>query len=118
MINPAGFAFERYDAIGKYRTTDNGVPVNAADTYVLGGEPRSYADAIEFSQLLAESSEAHACYARRWVEFAQGREVGAKDRELISELGEASHGGASTKELILQIVSSASFLARVPAEAQ
>ncbi|WP_437662615.1 DUF1592 domain-containing protein [Sorangium sp. So ce1182] len=118
MINPAGFAFEHYDAIGKYRTTDNGVPVNAADTYYLGGEPRSYADAIEFSRVLAESNEAHACYARRWVEFAQGREVGAKDRELINELGEASHGGASTKELILQIVSSASFLARVPAEAQ
>ncbi|HTN92205.1 MAG TPA: DUF1592 domain-containing protein [Sorangium sp.] len=118
MINPAGFAFEHYDAIGKYRTTDNGVPVNAADTYYLGGEPRSYADAIEFSRVLAESSEAHACYARRWVEFAQGREVGAKDRQLIDELGEASHGGASTKELILQIVSSASFLARVPAEAQ
>ncbi|WP_437617852.1 DUF1592 domain-containing protein [Sorangium sp. So ce1151] len=118
MINPAGFAFEHYDAIGKHRTTDNGVPVNAADTYYLGGEPRSYADAIEFSRVLAESNEAHACYARRWVEFAQGREVGAKDRELINELGEASHGGASTKELILQIVSSASFLARVPAEAQ
>ncbi|WP_437302181.1 DUF1592 domain-containing protein [Sorangium sp. So ce388] len=118
MINPAGFAFEHYDAIGKYRTTDNGAPVNSADTYYLGGEPRSYADAIEFSRVLAESSEAHACYARRWVEFAQGREVGAKDRQLIDELGEASHGGASTKELILQIVSSASFLARVPAEAQ
>ncbi|WP_438002954.1 DUF1592 domain-containing protein [Sorangium sp. So ce321] len=118
MINPAGFAFEHYDAIGKYRTTDNGVPVNAADTYYLGGEPRSYADAIEFSRILAESNEAHACYARRWVEFAQGREVGAKDRELIDELGEASYGGASTEELILQIVSSASFLARVPAEAQ
>ncbi|MGK3962016.1 DUF1592 domain-containing protein [Sorangium sp. So ce118] len=118
MINPAGFAFEHYDAIGKYRTTDNGVPVNAADTYYLGGQPRSYADAIEFSRVIAESSEAHACYARRWVEFAQGREVGAKDRELINKLGEASHGGASTKELILQIVSSASFLARVPAEAQ
>ncbi|WP_437821788.1 DUF1592 domain-containing protein [Sorangium sp. So ce1078] len=118
MINPAGFAFEHYDAIGKYRTTDNGVPVNAADIYRLGGEPRSYADAIEFSQVLAESSEAHACYARRWVEFAHGREVGAKDRELINELGEASRGGASTKELILQVVSSTSFLARVPAEAR
>jgi hypothetical protein len=117
-INPAGFAFEHYDAIGKYRTTDNGVPVNAADVYRLGGEPKSFAHAIEFSQLLAESSEAHACYARRWVEFAHGREVGAKDQPLITELGEASRGGASTKEIILQIVSSTPFLARVPAEAQ
>ncbi|WP_438030817.1 DUF1592 domain-containing protein [Sorangium sp. So ce233] len=118
VINPAGFAFEHYDAIGKYRTTDNGMPVNAADAYPLGGEPRTYADAVEFSQLLAESSEAHACYAKHWVEFTHGRDARAKDQALIKELGEASRGGASTRELILRIVSSTPFLARVPAEAQ
>ncbi len=117
MINPAGFAFEHYDAIGKYRATDNGAPVDAADVYYLGGQPRSYADAIAFSQVLAESSEAHACYAKHWVEFAHGRDAVAKDRGLIQALGDASRGGASTQELLLQIVSSTSFLARVPAEA-
>ncbi|WP_437594428.1 DUF1592 domain-containing protein [Sorangium sp. So ce1000] len=117
LINPAGFAFEHYDAIGKYRTTDNGVPVDSADVYTLGGQPRSYADAVEFSQLLAESREAHACYAEHWIEFAHGRGVRAEDRALVEELGEASRGGASTKELILRIVSSTPFLARVPAEA-
>ncbi|WP_437738389.1 DUF1592 domain-containing protein [Sorangium sp. So ce1335] len=118
LINPAGFAFEHYDAIGKYRTTDNGVPVDAADAYPLGGQPRTYADAVEFSRLLAESSEAHACYAKHWVEFAHGRDARAKDQSFIKELGEASLGGASTRELILRIVSSTPFLARVPAEAQ
>ncbi|WP_437901154.1 DUF1592 domain-containing protein [Sorangium sp. So ce124] len=117
LINPAGFAFEHYDAIGKYRTTDNGAPVDSADVYTLGGQPRSYADAVEFSQLLAESSEAHACYAQRWIEFSHGRGVRAEDRALVEELGEASRGGASTKELIVRIVSSTPFLARVPAEA-
>ncbi|WP_438037014.1 DUF1592 domain-containing protein [Sorangium sp. So ce204] len=117
LINPAGFAFEHYDAIGKYRTTDNGAPVNSADAYTLGGQPRSYADAVEFSQLLAESSEAHGCYAERWLEFTHGRGARAEDRALVEELGEASRGGASTKELIVRIVSSTPFLARVPAEA-
>ncbi|WP_437283031.1 DUF1592 domain-containing protein [Sorangium sp. So ce375] len=117
LINPAGFAFERYDAIGKYRTTDNGMPVDSADVYTLGGQPRSFADAVEFSRLLAESSEAHACYAERWIEFAHGRDARAEDEALIAQLGEASRGGASTKELIVRIVSSTSFLARVPAEA-
>ncbi|WP_437292526.1 DUF1592 domain-containing protein [Sorangium sp. So ce426] len=117
LINPVGFAFEHYDAIGKYRTTDNGMPVNSADTYTLGGQPRKYADAIEFSQLLAESREAHACYAERWLEFAHGRDAGVKDKTFVEQLGEASRGGSSTKELLLEIVSSTPFLARVPAEA-
>ncbi|WP_437283512.1 DUF1592 domain-containing protein [Sorangium sp. So ce375] len=118
LINPAGFAFEHYDAIGKYRTTDNGMPVDSADAYTLGGQSRSFADAVEFSRLLAESSEAHACYAERWIEFAHGRGAGVEDKAFIKELGEASRGGASIKELLLRIVSSTPFLARVPAEAQ
>ncbi|WP_437707164.1 DUF1592 domain-containing protein [Sorangium sp. So ce448] len=117
LINPVGFAFEHYDAIGKYRTTDNGMPINSADAYTLGGQSRKYADAIEFSQLLAESSEAHACYAERWLEFAHGRDADAKDRAFVKQLGEASRGGSSTKELLLEIVSSTPFLARVTAEA-
>ena len=32
-INTAGFAFEEYDAIGKYRTTDRGQPVDSSDAY-------------------------------------------------------------------------------------
>lgn len=117
LINPAGFAFEHYDAIGKYRTTDNGFPVNAADTYPFQGGPQSYDGAVEFSELLAESPEAHACYARRWLEFAYGRDAKPEDQALIQALGEASRGGASVKDLILDLVTSRSFLARVPAEA-
>ena len=37
LFNPLGYAFENYDAIGKYRTMDQGKPVNAADSYTLDG---------------------------------------------------------------------------------
>jgi hypothetical protein len=117
LINPAGFAFEHYDAIGRYRTTDNGFPVNAADTYPFQGGPLSYEDAIEFSELIAESPEAHACYAKRWLEFAYGRDAKPEDGGLLRSLGEASRGGASVRDLILDLVTSRSFLARVPTEA-
>lgn len=118
MINPAGFAFERYDAIGKYRTEDNGFPINSADAYVLGGETRTYEDAVQFSQVLAESAEAHACYAKHWIEFAYGRDVKKQDTAMIRRLGEASRGGASTQELILDVLASDAFLTRAPLEAQ
>ena len=38
LFNPLGYAFENYDAIGEYRTTDHGQPVNAADSYTLDGQ--------------------------------------------------------------------------------
>ena len=34
LINPPGFAFEQYDELGRYRTEDGGLPVNAADSII------------------------------------------------------------------------------------
>ena len=36
LLDPLGFAFENYDGIGRYRTTDNGQPVDASGTLHLG----------------------------------------------------------------------------------
>ena len=35
MINPIGFALENYDALGHYRTQDNGFPIDAAVRYTF-----------------------------------------------------------------------------------
>lgn len=117
LINPAGFAFEGYDAIGRYRTMDNGYPVNSADQYTLGGAVVKYNDAVEWSQILAESAEANRCFAKHWLEFALGRDAKAEDDVLIAKLGESSRGGSSVKEILVDIIVSDAFRARRPVEA-
>ncbi|MGZ5968297.1 MAG: DUF1592 domain-containing protein, partial [Polyangiales bacterium] len=42
MINPIGFAYEGFDALGKARTTDHGKPVNSADSYNFEDGVQSY----------------------------------------------------------------------------
>jgi hypothetical protein len=61
LINPAGFAFENYDALGRYRTAEGGQPVDAADSYNFASGAKSFANGVEFSRLLAESTEVHQC---------------------------------------------------------
>jgi len=117
LINPAGFAFESFDAIGKYRSMDNGYPVDTAAQYPLGGAMAQYKDAVEWSQLIAESAEANRCFAKHWVEFALGRDALKEDEQLISKLGDASRGGSSVKELLVEIIVSDTFRARRPLEA-
>jgi hypothetical protein len=117
MINPAGFAFERYDAIGQLRDKDNGFDINSADTYPFKSGAKSYKDAVEFSQILAETAQVHECYAGYWLEFAYGRDVQKADGGLLKDLGEASLGGASVKEIILKLVEGDAFLTRAPVEA-
>jgi hypothetical protein len=117
LINPAGFAFESFDAIGKYRSMDNGYPVDTSAQYPLGGAMVQYKDSVEMSQLLAESAEANRCFAKHWVEFALGRDAQKEDDQLISKLGDASRGGSSVKELLVEIIVSDTFRARRPVEA-
>lgn len=116
LINPAGFAFENYDAIGRYRSEDNGFPVNAADAYPLGGGMATFNDAIEWSQMLAESREANECFAKNWLEFAYGRDAEVEDNALIMKLGEASRTGMSVKDLLLELIASDAFSTRRPVE--
>jgi hypothetical protein len=113
MINPAGFPFEHYDAVGQYRLEDNGYPVNAADVYVLDGEERSYNDAIEFSEVLSQSHQVHACYARHWLEYLYGRSPADTDDALIERIAEASVAGElSVVDLIISMLTSDAFLQR------
>ena len=115
FINPAGFAFENYDAIGKFRTTESGQPVNAADTYNFNSGPKSFKDAVEFSRVLARSPEAHDCYARSWFTYLQGRLTRPEDEPFVKWLADRTlTDGLSMRSLALTVVTDDSFLTRLP----
>lgn len=73
LMDPIGFAFEHYDGIGRYRTMDNGQPVDASGSIKLDGVDQPFADAIELAQLLASSDSVGSCFAKQWFRFALGR---------------------------------------------
>ncbi len=112
LINPAGFAFEHYDAVGHYSDTENGLPVNSADTYSLDGKDVKYTDAVAFDKLLAESDQVHACYAKHWLEYAYGRTEQEADSAAIADLAKESRKGA--RALILALTQTQAFRIRAP----
>ena len=114
IINPLGFAFESFDAVGAYRTTDRGFPVDTAATYHFAdGRAITYANAIELSQKLAASPEVHACYSQQLLEFMLGRELQTLDRVVVRDMAERSlEDKLSIKDLVLDVVSSETFRAR------
>jgi hypothetical protein len=74
LMNPPGWAFERFDAIGAARETDVGLPVDAS-----GRLPQDVADtalAVPFDGLpdlvraFARSPRAAPCHAYYWLTFA------------------------------------------------
>lgn len=112
IINPLGFPFENYDASGAYRTTDNGEPVDASSAPVIDGEQLSVANSVELAEALGQSRQAHECFASHLVEYAFGRGTERLDDGLVTELTDASLGGAPILELMIRIAQSPGFLAR------
>jgi hypothetical protein len=112
LINPAGFAFEHYDALGQYKTEEHGNPINSADTYPLDGKDVSYSDAIVFDDLLGESDQVHTCYAKHWLQYAYGRSDQKADAPALADLAQESRKGA--RALILALTQTQAFRTRTP----
>jgi len=109
-INPLGFPFEVYDAIGRVRTMDNGVPVNPETLATLDGEKVEIKDGVALSELIARSPAAHACYARHWLEYLYGRPATRRDEARLTAIGAASaQGTLSVKGLIMELVQAPEF---------
>jgi len=115
LINPIGFSLEHYDALGQYRTEESGLPVDAADVYTFAsGEQLVFNDALELSEQLAESTEAHACYIQQLLEYLLGRDLGPEDMALVQVYAaESVETGLSIREIILRVVESRAFRYRV-----
>lgn len=90
QINPPGFAFEGFDAVGQVRPTENGVAVDTAATMLLDGAQVSFAGPTALVDLLSRSEEAHLCYASRWIEFAHGRRLAEEDVPVWERIGSES----------------------------
>jgi hypothetical protein len=115
LINPFGYAFENYDAIGKYRTIDHGKPVNAADSANLDDQLKSFSNGVELSHLIAEAKQTHDCYARKMVGYLHGRLVTTEENPTIDYYARLSRAGmVSLRDLELTVVTSEAFLNRLP----
>jgi hypothetical protein len=114
IINPIGYAFEEFDAVGALRTTDNGFPINSADSYHFAdGRSISYANAVELSQALAVSPEVHTCYASNLLEFVLGRDLDVYDYVMEAKLADFSFvNNMSIKQLVMSVVASPTFRTR------
>jgi Protein of unknown function (DUF1592)/Protein of unknown function (DUF1588)/Protein of unknown function (DUF1595)/Protein of unknown function (DUF1587) len=105
FIDPAGYAFEHYGALGEYRETDAGEPIDASATYPFATGSVSYRDAGELSQALADSPQAHSCFSSYLLEFLLGHVPTSSETALLADLSSRSLAGASTRALVVQALS-------------
>ncbi len=106
MMDPLGFPLETFDAIGRYRTTDNGFPIDTSGDY--DGLP--VADAKELGAVVGASVTARNCLVRKYFAYSVGHEEREVDGSVVNALAasfEAS--GFKLPSLILDIVTNDAF---------
>lgn len=119
LINPAGYAFESYDALGKWRTEDGGFPVDTTGALRFDGELNSFEGPLDFIDAIAESPQAHTCYVKHWFEYLHGA-LPQREEPLVARVAQVSHQtDAPLKAIIAGLLVNDVFLKRAtPGESQ
>jgi hypothetical protein len=113
LINPIGFAFENFDAMGQIRTMDNGNPIDTTGELELADGLHAFNGAGELAALLAEAPAVHGCYTKHLAEYTLARDMVGGDRTLVDAIeGNSMNNNAGTKALVLSLISQPSFLTR------
>ncbi|MEM9189831.1 MAG: DUF1592 domain-containing protein [Myxococcota bacterium] len=121
LLNPLGFAFEEYDALGRFRQSEQvfdeagelvaEYPVNSETQVTISfGEEGFVRNGAELSALIAESAKTEACFARQYFRFAFGRhEHLDRDSCTLEAMRTVLAEGGSIQDLFRQVAEQPEF---------
>jgi hypothetical protein len=120
VMNPLGFATEGFDALGRRRTVErvydergrqvSALPIDTAGVVPLDGEDVPIEDALELSELVGNSAQVEACFARHYFRFTFGRrEDVRRDGCVLESLRSRVEDGAPLARVLEEIALEPAF---------
>ncbi len=85
FMDPIGFGLETFDALGGYRLTDHGLPIDPSGE--LDGEP--FADAVELGSRLSENPALAGCMVRNLYRYAVGHVEQPDEGPILEQMNAA-----------------------------
>jgi len=113
FFDPIGFTLEHFDAVGRYRETEAGKPIDASGEIVDSDVQGPVDGASELASRLASSVDVRDCYADGWLTFAYGRPFAEEDacsREALHAAFAEAKG--NVLELLVAVTQTDGFLYR------
>lgn len=111
-MDAIGFGLENFDAIGRWRTEDRGMPVDASGVLPEG---ESFNGPEELVGVLMERRDQFArCFVEKLMTYATGRGVEWYDRCTIDAILAGMESNDRFSTIVLEIVRSAPFQSRRP----
>jgi hypothetical protein len=118
LMDPIGFAFESFDAVGQYRTTENGATIDVSGSVIASTDATLNGDfkgVRELATKLAASDQVRDCVATQWFRYASGRTEEVPDGCSLTNLQDAfGASGGDLAELVVAMTQTDSFWYRAP----
>jgi len=121
LMNPAGLAFEQFDALGRYRTNysggkpidPSGVLPNVGFKPGVAGHSLTFTDQTSMMEQLTKEPQVTTCLATQVFRFTVSRMDTAADVCAIQDMGDAlTASGGKLSEAILGMVATDAFTHR------
>jgi hypothetical protein len=113
LIDPIGFGFERFDAIGRYRETENGQTIDDSGSLTATSSPEvqgPFNGPAALASKLAATDEARSCFVTQWFRYGLKREPAAEDACTAKALVDAFRASNyNVRELLLALATSDGF---------
>lgn len=113
MMDPVGFAFEHFDAVGAYRDQENQRPIDANGALTGGTDADGpFTGAAGLAHLLAASTDVRTCFAKQWTMYAMAKTLSDDECALAGIASAFASGQETISDLLISVVRSESFVVR------
>jgi hypothetical protein len=115
LMDPIGLGLENFDGTGKWRTTENGSPIDASGEIKASDVSGAFEGATGLADKLASSDDVKKCVSVSWFHFAYGRADMAEDSCSLAVLQKSfADSGYTFSGLVTALVKTDAFLYRRP----
>jgi hypothetical protein len=109
MMDKLGYAFEEFDGIGQFRTTQNGVQIDDSGELISTDIDGSFVGAVDLAHRLVGSKQVQQCATTQWFRYALGRLDTDADKCEIDAIAKRVGGDIKIADLMQAIVESDTF---------
>ena len=115
-----GIAMENYDAMGAYRTLDNGVAIDASGKFAGaialsgGASPATFVGAVQLGAAVGADPRFVKCVAQNAMTYSLGRDLLATDQPYLADITAAPANGGTlgVRDILMNVVASDTFRMR------
>jgi hypothetical protein len=120
LLDSVGFGLENFDQLGRYRTEENGIPIDSSGNLLIMDNPDlegPFNGALELADKLSQSDQVRDCLATQWFRYGMGRAEAREDSCSLDEVKQAfADSGGDFKTLLVALTGTDVFRYRAPHE--